>query len=256
MRFLITSLLFCLAVVTAVPAGQSRIAGGSTTTINQYPYVASMIYSRNGGSYSQACVGSIINNRSILSAASCYANEPINRWRIRVGSTNANSGGSVHKVHSIIINSGYNALRRENDIAIVRSSTNFRYSNSVRAISLANTGYYIPDNAIVWALGWGRTGPNAAASKQLRQVQIWTINYNTCRNNYASANFVVTNNMICSGWLNVGNRGQCDGDEGGPLVYNNVLVGVYSWARECASSHFPSINTKVSNYIPWITSNA
>ncbi|XP_045509187.1 trypsin CFT-1-like [Colias croceus] len=256
MRFIITSFLFCLAVVTAVPTGQLRIAGGALTTINQYPYVASMIYSRNGASYAQACAGSIINNRAVLSAASCYANEPVNRWRIRIGSSYANSGGTVHNVHSIIINSGYNAQRRVNDIAIVRSATNFIYSNTVRAISLANAAYNIRDNTAVWALGWGRTGPNAVRSEQLRHVQLQTINQTLCRNNYTTVNFAVNNNMICSGWLNVGSRGQCVGDEGGPLVHNNVLVGVFSWARECASTRFPNINTRVSNFISWITANA
>ncbi|CAK1540240.1 unnamed protein product [Leptosia nina] len=256
MRSLTIVFFFFLGAVTAVPAGQGRIAGGSITTINQYPFVASTLFSRNNVVWVQSCTGAIINNRALLSSANCYLGDPVNRWRIRVGSSYANSGGVVHNVYTIVIHNNYNSITRDNDIAIVRSSTTFTYNNNVAYIPLAGANYNIPDNSAVWALGWGRTTQTAAPSEQLRRVQVWTVNANVCRNNYLEVGFTVTNNMLCSGWVNQGGRGQCEGDDGGPLIHNNNLVGVFSWGQQCASSRYPDINTKVSPYITWIRNNA
>ncbi|KAL0850888.1 hypothetical protein ABMA28_006797 [Loxostege sticticalis] len=67
--------------------------------------------------------------------------------------------------------------------------------------------------------------------------------------------FVITDNMLCSGWLDVGGRDQCPGDSGGPLYHNGVVVGVCSFGDTCGSAHFPGVNARVSRYIGWINKN-
>lgn len=93
-------------------------------------------------------------------------------------------------------------------------------------------------------------------SEQLRHVGIWTVNQNTCRSRYAPLGNSVTDNMVCSGWLNVGGRGQCSGDGGGPLLHNNVVVGVSSWGYLCGQANYPDVNTRVSRFTSWIQANA
>lgn len=50
----------------------------------------------------------------------------------------------------------------------------------------------------------------------------------------------------------------CQGDSGGPLIYENkhnkknYLVGLTSFGLGCGSQFFPSVYTRVSNYIEWI----
>ncbi|GBP49563.1 Trypsin CFT-1 [Eumeta japonica] len=88
--------------------------------------------------------------------------------------------------------------------------------------------------------------------EQLRHVQIWTINQNTCRSRYAERGWAITDNMLCSGWLDVGGRDQCSQDSGGPLLHNNVVVGVCSFGIECAHPRFPGVNARVSRYTAWI----
>lgn len=92
-------------------------------------------------------------------------------------------------------------------------------------------------------------------SEQLRHVQIWTVNQAVCRSRYARIG-AITDNMLCSGWLDVGGRDQCQGDSGGPLLHNNVIVGVSSWGQGCADKNFPGVNTRVSRYSSWIQSNS
>ncbi|CAG4954293.1 unnamed protein product [Colias eurytheme] len=256
MRALI--LLFCLILaVAAYKPRHQRIVGGSVTTIDRYPYGVAMLYSRTGLSFNQACGGTIINNRSVLSAAHCFFHDPPSRWRMRVGSTFGSSGGVVHITNNIIMHPQYNDNTLNNDVAIVRSNTAFVYNANVAPGSIASSNYFLADGQVVWAIGWGMTSGTGPSSNQLRHVQIWTINRQTCRDRWRELRGEVTDNMLCTGWLDVGGRDQCGGDSGGPLLHNNVVVGVCSWGHEeCAHPRYPGVNALVSRYTSWITSNA
>ncbi|XP_026759204.1 trypsin CFT-1-like [Galleria mellonella] len=245
-----------VAAVSAAPKNPQRIVGGSVTSIEQWPEMTSLLFSWTGSTFSQSCGGSILNNRSVLSAAHCFVGDPPTRWRVRVGSTNANSGGTVINVGQIFINPTYSSSTLDNDVAILRVTTNFIYSNVIRAASIAGTNYNLADNQVVYATGWGRVSPGGAASEQLREVQIWSINQATCRSRYAELGLTVTDNMLCSGWLDVGGRDQCQGDSGGPLFHNGVVVGICSWGYSCATARYPGVNTRVSRYTTWIQANA
>ncbi|KAJ0182807.1 hypothetical protein K1T71_002176 [Dendrolimus kikuchii] len=248
--------VLCLAAVTAVPSNPQRIVGGSVTTITQWPSIAALLYSWNLSAYWQACGGTILNNRSILTAAHCTIGDAANRWRTRVGSTFANSGGIVHTTNSIINHPNYNTRTLDNDVAVLRLSSTITFNNNARAGSIAGANYNLGDNQVVWAAGWGTTSEGGSSSEQLRHVQIWTVNQNTCAQRYATVGASITANMLCSGWLDVGGRDQCQGDSGGPLYHNNVVVGVCSWGQGCARAFFPGVNARVSRYTAWIQSNA
>lgn len=58
---------------------------------------------------------------------------------------------------------------------------------------------------------------NSAFSTELRSVQFWIVNQETCRNRYRALGFEVTDNMVCAGWLDVGVRGQCQVNTRPPL---------------------------------------
>ncbi|XP_072940394.1 trypsin CFT-1-like [Epargyreus clarus] len=245
-----------LAGVAAVPATQQRIVGGSVTTIDAYPFAAALLYSSNLANYYQSCGGTILNNRAILSAAHCFIGDLATRWRIRVGSTWANSGGTIHNTNQIIIHPSYNSVTEDNDIAILRAATNFVFSTTVAAGNIAGANYNLADNQVVWAIGWGTTSYQGVSSEQLRHVQIWTVNQATCRTRYAELGRTITDNMLCSGWLDVGGRDQCQGDSGGPLLHNNVIVGVCSFGQGCALPRYPGVNARVSQFVNWIVNNS
>ncbi|GBP49567.1 Trypsin CFT-1 [Eumeta japonica] len=231
-----------LATTSAVPKRIQRIVGGSVTNIGQYPYAVSLLFSNNLVNYWQSCGGSILTSTAVLTAAHCTIGDAANRWRARVGSTNANSGGVVHNLRQIINHPSYNSWTFDNDVAVLRTQTTMGFNNNVRAASIAGTNYNLADNQV----------PGGAASEQLRHVQIWTINQTTCRNRYAEIRRTVTDNMLCSGWLDVGGRDQCQGDSGGPLIHNGVVVGVCSWGESCALARFPGVNARVSRFTTWI----
>ncbi|XP_075975615.1 trypsin, alkaline C-like [Anticarsia gemmatalis] len=252
----IISLALCFAAVTAVPTKSQRIVGGSLTSIESYPTIAALLYSWNGNTYGQSCGGTIINNRAILTAAHCPHGDAASRWRVRLGSTRANSGGSVYTLGSISIHPSYSPSTMNNDVAIMRIAGTIAYNSVVQPASIAGANYNLGDHQVVWAAGWGTVSSGGPASEQLRHVQIWTINQATCRSRYAAAGMSITDNMLCTGWLDVGGRDQCQGDTGSPLYHNHVVVGVCSWGESYALAFFPGVNARVSRYTSWIQANA
>lgn len=87
-------------------------------------------------------------------------------------------------------------------------------------------------------------------------MQLSVVNQDVCRQRYAQAGKIVTDNMVCAGLLDVGGRGSCEYDGGGPLFHNNVVVGITSWGRGCAQAFYPDVYTKVSRVSLWIQANA
>ncbi|XP_075986632.1 trypsin CFT-1-like [Anticarsia gemmatalis] len=245
------TVLVALAAVTGANASTLRIAGGSVTTINSYPSMAAILSSNNLVNFRQDCGGTIINNRAILTAAHCFRDGNIlQRNRVRLGSTWANSGGVVHTLSRAIIHPQYNLI--QNDIAIVHTSGFISFNNAVRAGSLAGANYNVAANSAVWATGWGMTGPGQGWSEQLRHVQLWILSQAQCAQRYGS---MINDNMICAAPRSNG-AGQCSGDSGGPLYHNNVIISVLSFGSTCGAAADPSVSMRVSRYINWIRSNA
>lgn len=57
--------------------------------------------------------------------------------------------------------------------------------------------------------------------------------------------------MICAGsWT--GGVDSCSGDSGGPLICDDVLVGIVSFGQSCAKPNFPGVYTDVNFHRDWI----
>ncbi|XP_026500174.2 trypsin CFT-1-like [Vanessa tameamea] len=258
MNLLIVFSVIC--VFSTSNANPMRISGGTVADIRTYPFATSLLSSTGTLPFTQACGGTIISTSAILSAASCFVtNNVVDSmlwWRARVGSSYSNRQGIVYLIRRITVHSDFLTATRVNDIAVLRTSVNIAFGQNVQAAYIAGGSYPLANNQPVWAIGWGITSVSSPFSPELRQVQIWVNDQQTCVSRYAEENFSVTSNMLCAGWLDVGVRGQCQGDTGSPLLHNGVMVGVYSWTSGCGTSRYPNINTRVSAYSRWIEAMA
>ncbi|XP_037301859.1 trypsin, alkaline C-like [Manduca sexta] len=249
MKTLIALLALGFVAVTAGPSAPQRIVGGSVTTIDNYPSLVALLRTQDWSQWSQACGGSIINSRHILSAAHCLHGYAVGAWRVRVGSTWANSGGVVHAVDRHIIHYHYNNRTLDNDIAILRLASNIAFNQNARAghyagaITMSQTTrrYGLLDGVIHSSEETLR----ATATRRSTDHQP-----DVCRDRYRRAfpPRIVTDNMLCSGILDVGGRDACQGDSGGPVYHNNVIAGVTSWGIRCADRRFPGVNVRVQRY--------
>lgn len=57
--------------------------------------------------------------------------------------------------------------------------------------------------------------------------------------------------MICAG-LTSGGKDICDGDFGGPMVYQNKLIAISSWNKNCAKPGSFGVYTSISVVRNWI----
>ncbi|XP_063362908.1 trypsin CFT-1-like [Cydia amplana] len=260
-------LVALLGFAAAVPRNQQRIVGGTPTTVEEYPYMSNMQYGWWGIWWDQACGGSLINSQSIVSAAHCYFGDRATDWRVRLGTSQASSGGIEYTVSQLIVHAGYSSSTLDNDVAIVRLATPAVFSNSVAAVSIAGPNYILPDNTQVTTIGWGTLSSGGSAPQQLQHVDIYVINMDFCKERYAYLKSLpgfqnwpdVTDNMLCAGIQYEGGKDACQGDSGGPLVHkstDDVLYGIVSWGYGCAHADYPGVNARVSRYTDWIVANA
>lgn len=101
---------------------------------------------------------------------------------------------------------------------------------------------------------------HAKRPKTLQYKVATTISYDECRSEFGplkKTNFAdwkdsieaIGNGTLCTG--NTKGSGLCIGDSGGPLIFNNTLIGIVSWSVGCAEG-LPDIYTNVYSQNKWI----
>lgn len=94
----------------------------------------------------------------------------------------------------------------------------------------------------------------------LQFLQVTTISLQECLGAFKHLESVdkqeyemLTNNInkfkLCT--KNYVGSGACVGDSGGPVVANETLIGITSWARGC-SDGYPDVHTLIYPYVKWI----
>ncbi|CAK1595390.1 unnamed protein product [Parnassius mnemosyne] len=120
-------------------------------------------------------------------------------------------GGKIHTISAIIIHESYNSPPRDNDVAVLVLTVAVALGARVDTAFIPLQGAVVPDNATLVHVGWGRT--NVAipqASDLLNEVAVRKVNRNVCLLRYQYLQtatgdpYLVTNNMICAGLLDVG----------------------------------------------------
>lgn len=257
---------------------KNRIVGGHETEINQYPWMALLLYS--GRFY---CGATLINDRYVLTAAHCVNGFNMERITVRLlehdRSTATETKTLQRNVQRIIKHAAYNSATYNNDIALLRLDVPLEpASTGVRPVCLPTAGKsFTGTDGIV--TGWGATQEHGSIATNLQEVQVPIMSNRQCRTTgYGSSR--ITDNMLCAG-LADGGRDSCQvsvshcmdsnrsvnvfclfeclqGDSGGPLHVNNgthQIVGVVSWGEGCAKPNYPGVYTRVNRYGTWIRSN-
>ncbi|XP_056645188.1 trypsin-like [Diorhabda sublineata] len=246
-------LLTVLTVNTVIAEQPQRanlmIVGGESTNITDHPWQVSFQYR-----YQHFCSGFLISSRWVVTAAHCLTEGYTKNINIRAGSALSNSGGQTSSVSSYIIHPDFaDDETYDNDIALLYLATAITTSTA-SAATLPESGEEVADNVTVILSGWGLTSESGSVSTQLLEVEVPTVNSETCRTIYSSINNV-TDNMFCAGLLGTGGKDTCTGDSGGPVELDGTIIGIVSWGTGCARAEYPGVYTKVSNYIDWITEN-
>jgi len=239
----------------------SRIVGGNQVAPNSWPWqIGLWVY----GQFN--CGGTIISPCWIVTAAHCLDEDiAANYYHVVLGDhrTRAIDGTEQEfRVKKFIIHPNYNKDTSDTDIALlqIRESSDGQcaiFNDNVKPICLPTAVNQFKEGHSCFITGWGKTSTTSAIAYQnaLRQALVPLISDSTCRTKTRYRSSMITDNMMCAGYLQ-GGVDTCQGDSGGPLVCPNrnvyTLVGVTSFGNGCALPNYPGVYVKVANFIDWI----
>ncbi|KAM7347511.1 chymotrypsin-1 [Cochliomyia hominivorax] len=241
--YFIWGLLLIVASTEAIPT--SRILGGIDVSAGQYPWVASV---RVDGAHE--CVGSIINEEFILTAAHCVSllgttSIDIQRVTVRIGSVNQFAGGQIVKIKSIVIHPSYGNFLH--DISLLRLEQNLRFSDKINKISIANEDDDIEEGTLVSVAGWGLQR-NGSSPYKLQHTTMSVLSGPECelQVGYGYDSVICLNHET--------NEGLCRGDDGAGVVKDQKLFGIASFSFGSCGTKYPDVSSKISYYSSWIKS--
>ncbi|XP_071637574.1 chymotrypsin-2-like isoform X2 [Temnothorax longispinosus] len=198
------------------------------------------------------CGGVIISRHYILTAASCVNGVDVNTISVNVGLIDVEEPYAIHLVESSHIHEDYDRTKSINDIALLKLQYPLKYSPLVRA-ALLTPNKTIPAGTKVVASGFGRLWFEGPKTIRLHVVDIEIVNQDTCRNLYRNWKNI-SDTQICAHGTKE-EKGSCEGDTGGPLILNEVLIGIDSWRYRCGDMIYPALYTHVPSYFQWIIDN-
>ncbi|XP_063919506.1 brachyurin-like [Zophobas morio] len=231
-----------------------RIIGGHEVTPHSIPYSAFLeLYSGNDGWY---CGGSLISENYVVTSAHCtYSTQSPVEATIILGAHRPFDleDSQVELVSTeITIHENYDNEEIVNDIAVIKLPTPVEFNNYIDPIALpsfsdADNDY---ENALVTASGWGLTdGHGTTVSEVLNFVQLTVISNLDCQTYFGT----LESSILCTSGLQ--NSGVCNGDGGGPLVTDQVLIGIVSFTVPYCLDGYPSAFTRVTSFLDWLGEN-
>ncbi|XP_047539123.1 phenoloxidase-activating enzyme-like [Vanessa atalanta] len=260
-------------------ASGNKIIYGVPTSIDQYPWLALIEYTRD-----YLCGGTLISSEYVLTAAHCLittAKKSRGAKSVRLGEYNTTnngpdcvevegdgldctSGAISIPIAETIIHPQYNTDKiviQANDIALIKLEKLAPYDDFVRPICLPTFDITLstPERDMrYFVAGWGAVDETHTRSDIKLHSDLIFVDQTSCRELYSrkGVSLVWDKQMCAGGELN---KDSCKGDSGGPLMYQDEkkfeLTGVISFGiLQCGNQGKPSIYTKVYDYIPWIKS--
>ncbi|CAG0889559.1 unnamed protein product [Darwinula stevensoni] len=216
-----------------------RVTGGSgVLSQRKYPWMAWIGTSVTPRSFK--CGGSLINDRYVLTAASCI-DPSFKNYFVTLGDFNRSTLSDSHSIQiqaSAIAHPQYNSSNRNNDIALLKLKipVNFNAFPHIRPVCLSSTDIPTTGHTIT-VVGWSSTGvPYAIPENVLKEATMKVVGHATCKVSYPVQ---ATNNTIC---VQPDDENSCKGDFGSPLLYQTpsgyfLEVGISSYDNgECLPS--------------------
>uniref|UniRef100_A0A0C9RIF5 SP34_0 protein n=1 Tax=Fopius arisanus TaxID=64838 RepID=A0A0C9RIF5_9HYME len=237
----------------------TRIVGGETTGINEYPMMAGII------DYELRivhCGATIINNRQVLTAAHCIGvNVTPADIGILVGEHDIRRGDEttatvLHPIARIVLHPYWNPpTSYDNDIAIITTERVIDFNAQVGPACLPFQRQYDTFSGnYVDVLGWGSLQFGMRQSDTLQKIQVAVLTPADCQRARPRTN----SNQMCT--LAQG-KDSCQFDSGGPLLFRSpatkrlILAGLVSFGSPSCGEGDPGINTRVGAYMNFIIAN-
>lgn len=194
------------------------------------------------------CGGSLISNRTVLTAAHCIHNGN----KFMSASSFVVAMGSLYRyvrdnntlyiyAARVVGHKSYNPKTFNNDIGVIILATEVPANHpTVTPIALASSKPVTGRSCII--SGWGTLTYEGSQPQRLMAGQV-VINSKSECNQPQRHNGNVLTGMFCAGsFSGLSIVDSCQGDSGGPLTCNGILTGVTSNGLECALPNYPGVS--------------
>ncbi|XP_043277366.1 trypsin-1-like [Venturia canescens] len=247
--------LALVAVSQGVPLERSfggRIVNGEDAEVGEIPFQVSLQTSYGF----HFCGGSVLTENYVVTAAHCVAGKEAENVKVIAGTVDLEKPHSIHYVKKIIIHADYDPSHSwSNDIAVLKVNEPFVVSKTIAYATLPMHSEEFAPGVVAVASGWGRLWEGGDTPTKLQRTDVKISSPEYCNKVNSDAGYPVYEGHICAHDPDV-KTGPCHGDSGGPLVVDGKLVGLASWVISCASTKYPTVYTKVSQYVDWLEVNA
>ncbi|KAI1285806.1 Transmembrane protease serine 6 [Halotydeus destructor] len=231
------------------PTG-TRIVGGRSAQDGSIPWQVALI-STSG---KQFCGGTLINSRWVMTAAHCLFQQQASAYQVVMGvnDLSAISQGSVHRATRHILHPQYTSSPDyQNDIALIELDENVQFTDTVWPACLP-TMDSTRNYGQLQISGWGKLYSQGPQPRKLMETTVTQRTQQYCSRRYGSK---YTSKQLCANGVG---RDVCNGDSGGPLMYNasgkTFVVGIVSYGMICGMLPFPAVFTRTSDYVDFILS--
>jgi len=235
-------------------AGSKRIVGGVETEVNEYPWMAGLVY-ENGNWSEWRCGAALVAAEWIFTAAHCVFNNS-KLVEVFLGEHDLSSTTESTKmsftIEKVITHEGYVDATLENDVALLKLTEKVDLNIFTPACLPTKGDTFAGQTA--YAVGWGKTlDYDSPYAEKLREVALTVVTTDVCKSAMAPA--FVDDTMVCAG--DPGQDG-CLGDSGGPLTVadastdQHTIIGATSWGIGCATNGTYGVWAAVAIQSDWI----
>ncbi|XP_012271642.1 mite allergen Eur m 3 [Orussus abietinus] len=220
----------------------------------EVPYQVSLQLARRSLHF---CGGGALGDKWVITAAHCVDELVNNVTLVKVvaDTRDLRLPGSTHYVKRIIIHKDYDPTDSwRNDIALLELVEGFKDKGPLDYAKLPNPGQELLAGELAFSVGWSRPFKESNRLTRMQGIDVEIVSREDCAKSYAVFGLGIYDTQICAYTPNH-RKESCNGDSGGPLVANSELVGLVSWAYGCGDRNFPTVYTRVSEYLTWIAAN-
>uniref|UniRef100_A0A7M5XJU6 Peptidase S1 domain-containing protein n=2 Tax=Clytia hemisphaerica TaxID=252671 RepID=A0A7M5XJU6_9CNID len=242
----------------------ARIIGGEESRQGAWPWMAGITEIKRSINARPICGGLLLNEKWVLSTASCFLVEELGNERVTLGDKNYRIEEGTEQrrtIARIVYHPKFNINTADFDYAMLELDSPVEINDYVRPICLPPS--LMPESRFAGKqckiIGWGISeiidDTSAIFPRNLQEGNVRVFNRTECEKAWNQFN-TITPNMVCASGRNFVPE-TCFGDSGGPLQCQNERTGRwFVWGITSFSTGtcdgLPTVYAFVPAQLKWI----